>query len=149
MSLFKKLYILLKFNKTAKVVVEEVEKVQDVKKKSGINSTEFYFTVLTSLGAVLASIQGILPPLYASIVVSVSTAFYTLARGTVKQTSPNGGDKPGYKTTELYVGLFSDLGNILAASTGVVKPEVAAILVTISRVAYSISRSLAKQEVKP
>ena len=145
MGILTKLKLLLKLNKSSKVVVEEVEKVVEAKKKSGLKSTEFWGTVLVSVGSVAASVTGILPPLYAAIAVSGSTVAYTLSRGLAKKTDPNGAVKPGYKASEFYVGLLNDLGSLLAAVSGAVPPELAIALMTISRVAYSISRGLAKQ----
>ena len=145
MSLLEKVKLLLKLNKNWKVIVEEVEEIADVKKKSGFRSTEFLMTLAASVGAILASVAGALPPLYAAIAVSVSGVAYTVSRGVAKSTDPNGGDKPGYKTSEFFVGLLSDLGALLASVSGVLPPEIAASLVVASRVAYSLSRGLAKQ----
>ena|SRR3990167_1947814 len=145
MNLLEKIKVLLRLNKTSKTVVEEVTKVKEASKKNGIRSSEFYLAILLSLSSILAAAAGALPPLYAAIAVTASAVSYTLSRGITKQSDLAGGDKPGYKTSEFYIGLASDLGALLAAAAGAVSPETSAILITASRVAYAVSRGLAKQ----
>src|SRR3990167_2812064 len=145
MNLWRKIKLLLSLKKNWKVIIEEIEEVKAAKTKSGFKSTEFWVTLLASGGAVLAASQGTLPPLYAAIAVSASTVAYTLSRGLVKKTDPDGGTKSGYKTSEFYIGLLADAGALLASAGGVLPPQLAALLVTASRISYSLSRGLAKQ----
>ena len=147
MTLFQKLRLALRANKIVEVVEDEVKKDIEVKKKSGLKSTEFWGTILASVGAIAASAGGMLPPVWAAAVVSLSTMAYTMSRGLAKQPDPNGAEKPGYKTSEFWMGLLSDLGGLAAAAGGLVPPEAAATLATVSRMAYAISRGLAKQEL--
>jgi hypothetical protein len=55
--------------------------------------------------------------------------------------------KPGWKTTEFWVTVIGEIGAVCAAATGVLPPKYAAALMTISAVAYKISRGLAKINV--
>ena len=146
MSLFKKLYLLVKFNKTAKVVVEESEKVKESAKKNKFISTEFLMTLLASLGSILAASNGLIPPLYAASVSSLSVAFFSLSRGLVKKGTEEGKEKSGLYTREFWLGFLNDLGALLASISGIISPESATILITISRIFYSISRGVSKQE---
>src|SRR3990167_9367944 len=145
MGLWGKIKLLFSINKNWKVILEEVEEVRMAKTKNGFKSTEFWMTLLASGGAVLAASQGILPPLYAAVAVSASTVAYTLSRGLVKKTDPIGGEKSGYKTSEFYIGLLAAAGALLASAGGVLPPQFSALIVTASRIAYSLSRGLAKQ----
>lgn len=52
--------------------------------------------------------------------------------------------KPGHKTTELWASIAAAVGAIGASAAGLLPPREAAILTTISGVAYAISRGLAK-----
>lgn len=52
--------------------------------KKGIRTTEFWITILTVIGSVAASMEGVLDPKYAAMAASVSTIAYTLSRGFVK-----------------------------------------------------------------
>jgi hypothetical protein len=52
--------------------------------------------------------------------------------------------KPGWQTTEFWVTVASAVGMITAAASGVLPSKYAAFLITISGVAYKISRGLAK-----
>ena len=146
MSIIQKLRLALRANKIVEVIDDEAKEIAEAKKKSGWRSTEFCMTLLASLGAVAASSVGILPPVWAAAVASLSTLSYTLSRGLAKQTDPAGGEKPGWKTTELWMGLLSDLGGLLAAAGGLVPPDAASIMAPLSRASYSVPRGMAKQE---
>ena len=146
MSLFKKLYLLVKFNKTAKVVVEEAERVQESAKKNKFTSTEFLMTLLASVGSILAAANDLIPPFYAASVSSLSVAFFSLSRGLVKKGTEDGKQKSGLYTREFWLGFLSDTGAALAAIGGIVDPKIAVILITVSRISYSISRGLAKSD---
>jgi hypothetical protein len=52
--------------------------------KPGWKTTEFWLAALTSVGAVAASIAGILPPQSGAVATAISTAAYSLARGFAK-----------------------------------------------------------------
>jgi len=144
--MFKKLWMLLKYNKAAKIVIEEVQKSTEVAKRTGYQSTEFWMTALASMGAVGASLNGVIPPVYAAVAVSASAIAYTLSRGIAKSKDASGSNKRGLRTTELWIGLSSDLGAFMAALGGIVSPEVSASLILASRIAYSLSRGLAKKD---
>lgn len=53
--------------------------------------------------------------------------------------------KPGYKTTELWITVATDVGMLAAALTGELPPKWAAIATAVSAVGYAIARGLAKQ----
>jgi len=52
--------------------------------------------------------------------------------------------KPGWKTTEFWVTVIGQVGAVSAAASGVLPAKYAAALMTISGVAYKLSRGLAK-----
>ena len=52
--------------------------------------------------------------------------------------------KPGWQTTEFWVTVVGAVGATCAAAAGVLPPKYAAGLMTVSAVAYKISRGLAK-----
>lgn len=56
--------------------------------KPGIRTTEFWITVATGGGSLIASASGWLPPRYAAIATAVSGAAYALARGLAKLQAP-------------------------------------------------------------
>ena len=123
--------------------------VKNVHSQSSFKSTEFITAVLASLGAVLAQAAGIIPAPYALIVTSVSTGLYSLSRGLAKSGDPLGGVKPGETTSELWLNLLTQIGNIAASAAGAVSPETAAILMMVSNGAYGLSRGLAKGGAQP
>ena len=52
--------------------------------------------------------------------------------------------KAGYKTTEAFVVVLTDIGLILASSASWLPPRYAALGATVSAAAYAIARGLAK-----
>lgn len=52
--------------------------------------------------------------------------------------------KPGWKTSEFWLTVATDLGVVTAALAGELSPKYAAIAVATSKVAYAIARGLAK-----
>lgn len=52
--------------------------------KTGWKTSEFYFTLLISLGSITASVAGLLPAKYAVIVGAFSVGCYNLSRGFAK-----------------------------------------------------------------
>ena len=52
--------------------------------KPGWKTTEFWLAALTSVGAVAASLAGVLPPNYGAVATAIATAAYSLARGFAK-----------------------------------------------------------------
>lgn len=52
--------------------------------KPGWKTTEFWVTIATSVGAVAAAADGVLPEKYAALAVAVSGAAYAIARGLAK-----------------------------------------------------------------
>jgi len=59
--------------------------------KPGYKTTEFYITIATQLGSLIAGIQGGLPPKYAGIVAGIAAIGYQVSRGLAKAFPP----KPG------------------------------------------------------
>lgn len=61
--------------------------------------------------------------------------------------------KPGWKTTEFWVLVALAVGELSAALAGALPPEWAAVLLTVSGIAYKISRALVKlkttKDVRP
>lgn len=55
--------------------------------KPGWKTTEFWISVLTSAGSILASAIGFLPPKYAAIVTAASAGLYSVSRGLAKTGS--------------------------------------------------------------
>jgi hypothetical protein len=58
--------------------------------RRGFETTEFYVSVLTALGALAAALAGELAPRWAAIAAAVSSAAYALARGWAKSAPPPG-----------------------------------------------------------
>lgn len=54
----------------------------------GWKSSEFWVSILTTMGALMASLHGSLPPQYAAWVALGSAAAYAIARGLAKQSVP-------------------------------------------------------------
>ena len=52
--------------------------------------------------------------------------------------------KEGYKSTEFWLVVVSNLVNIVGALNGVIKPDTAAIILTILNAMYAILRTLVK-----
>lgn len=52
--------------------------------------------------------------------------------------------KPGLKTTELWVTVLTDIGVVAAALQGSLSPQWAAVAASVSTLAYSLSRGIAK-----
>lgn len=56
--------------------------------KSGWKTTEFWVSLLTTVGAVGSGIVGFLPASTAAIVASVASAAYAISRGLAKKDVP-------------------------------------------------------------
>lgn len=56
--------------------------------KPGYKTTEFWVTVLTAVGIVVAALADALPPKWATVAVAVATAAYNVARGLSKINPP-------------------------------------------------------------
>lgn len=57
--------------------------------------------------------------------------------------------KPGYKTTEFWLTLATNVAAILAALAGALSPEKAAICIAVSNGLYSAARGFAKSQQPP
>ncbi len=69
----------------AKAALEKVmADLPPPKRKAGWKTSEFWLTIATSAAALLAGVQGILPPQYAAIAMAVSNGIYAIARGLAK-----------------------------------------------------------------
>ena len=53
--------------------------------KSGWKTTEFWFSVLTTIGSVGTAVAGFIPASYAAIVASGTAMAYALSRGLAKR----------------------------------------------------------------
>ena len=51
----------------------------------GYKTTEFWLTVATAVAGLLQAISGGLPPAQAAILITISTAIYTISRGLAKK----------------------------------------------------------------
>lgn len=56
--------------------------------KPGYKTTEFLIVVLTNVGVIVAAAADWLPPRYAALAASASTAAYAIARGLAKLNPP-------------------------------------------------------------
>lgn len=52
--------------------------------KNGWKTTEFWVSILTTIGAASASLSGLLDPKYAAIVAGVSSVAYSISRAITK-----------------------------------------------------------------
>ncbi len=57
--------------------------------------------------------------------------------------------KPGYKTTEFWLTVATNLAAILCAFAGTLPPEKAAVCMAISNGIYAAARGLAKSQQPP
>lgn len=149
MSIFKKLKMLFKGRKVLKEVMKQKGQVQKAFEKSSWKSSEFWFAVLTGLGAIAAQAGGLIPPPYGPAILASSGALYALSRGIAKHSDPLGGLKANISTTEFWVNILSNAGAITAAFSQTVAPETAAFLMMASNGAYAISRGIAKGGAQP
>lgn len=71
---------------TATSVIPAAENlINDVKTiKSSWKTSEFYFTILVSLGSIAASVANILPAKYAGLATAFSVGCYSISRGFAK-----------------------------------------------------------------
>lgn len=111
--------------------------------KSGWKTTEFWFTLLVNVAAVLAASVGFLSAEWAAVVMGLSGLFYAISRGFVKAPVPDG--KPAWKTSEVQLLVLQALVAFVGALQGVVSPDLAAKLAVVISLGMSASRSLAKQ----
>jgi hypothetical protein len=56
--------------------------------KAGYKTTEFWVSLLTTIGALTASATSVLPEKFAALVAAVSTFAYAFSRGLAKLASP-------------------------------------------------------------
>ncbi|MBP9706775.1 MAG: hypothetical protein KBD78_03975 [Oligoflexales bacterium] len=52
--------------------------------KNGLKTTEFWVTILTTIGAASASLSGVLDPKYAAIVAGIGSLAYSISRTIAK-----------------------------------------------------------------
>lgn len=52
--------------------------------RRGIRTSEFWVLVLTNVGLLAASFEGVLPPKWAVVAASVSSVAYSISRGLTK-----------------------------------------------------------------
>jgi len=81
----------------------------------------------------------LLPMEWAALLSAVAAATYTIVRG-LRQDNPEN----GWTRSEFYVTLLNDAGVILASCASLTSPKIAGIAIVISKVAYAISRTMAK-----
>lgn len=62
--------------------------------RRGYQTTEFWITVLTVIGALAAALAGDLSPQYAAFATAISTAAYALSRGLTKTGGTSGDIQP-------------------------------------------------------
>lgn len=65
----------------------DVSATQDSSKivKSGWKTSEFFVSILTSVGAITATVAGVLDPKLGALLMGVSTLAYSIARGLAKK----------------------------------------------------------------
>jgi hypothetical protein len=57
--------------------------------RKGLNTTEFYLTLLSMLGAFSAALADLLDPEYAVVASTLSSIFYLISRTFLKGSGPN------------------------------------------------------------
>jgi hypothetical protein len=144
-------YIKLLFG--GRKVVEEMMKqgynVNAEVHKAGIKSASFWMAIVSGLGAVVAQAAGVIPPPYGQIAATISGLLYAIARGLTKKDDPLGGAKPAMATTEFWVNILAALSAVGGSVGGVTRPEVTAILASISAGAIAAADALAKSGAQP
>jgi len=89
-------------------------------------------------------IHSTLSPRQRRQLVNAITKGETMTKPTLPRTFKAEPQKPGYQTTEFWVTILTALGASAAAASNNLPDRYAALATTISVVAYSISRGLAK-----
>jgi len=112
--------------------------------KSSWSKPSFWLSVLVGLGAIIAQLGHAVPAPYGQIAATLSGVFYAISKGLEKRDDPLGGAKPQVCTTEFWLNLAHALAQAVGAAQGVLDPQTAAILASISAGAISAADSLAK-----
>lgn len=63
----------------------------------------------------------------------------------MEETKPTAETKPGFKTTEFWVTIATNVAAILAAIGGAMPAEKAGLLLVVANGLYAVSRGLAKK----
>jgi hypothetical protein len=62
--------------------------------KSGIKTTEFWFSLFGALSSMIGQYQGVIPEPWGTIAVAVISATYTIARALTKKSAPSPAPAP-------------------------------------------------------
>lgn len=87
MSLGSNLILLWKNRKALKIASSEITRVTGGYMKSGIYSTEFWITILTSASTVMEAFKGNLDPKWSAVITAGIAVGYSLARALTKAAS--------------------------------------------------------------
>lgn len=116
--------------------------------KRGWKTPAFWVTLLGSLLAAVAALQGVIPATAALVAVSILTAVYNIVRGVKK--SEESGARGIFRTTEFWMAALGEVSKaIVAMQTGGVNPEFFAALTSLVAVATTVAQNLAAREPMP
>lgn len=107
MGIIDKIKLLFKVKGPVTEIVNEAKQI-----KSGWKTGEFWVTVLASIGALVAAIQGFIPATIALIISTAVTVLYNILRAF--QNAGVDGTTPLFQSTRFWVGI---LGIVLAGLT--------------------------------
>lgn len=87
MNIIQEIMAIFKVKDFVETEIKEAKQVDQTTQKPGYKTTEFYFSLLTTLGTVVASLSGVIPPALAAQIATGITAIYTIGRSIVKAIS--------------------------------------------------------------
>lgn len=140
MGLIEKLKLLFKARKPATDIINQVQTI-----KSGWKTWQFWATLVGSLGALVASLQGIIP-LEASLIATTALTFlYNVLRGATKADVV--GVKPLLQTSEFWLSILGYAQTaILALQTGGIDPKWVMTASGFISAAIGMGQNLAAQQ---
>lgn len=116
MGLIEKLKLLIKARQPITDIITELKTV-----KSGWKTISFWVSVLASLLALVAALQGVIPGSVALVITTGITLIYNILRGAIK--SQVSGQSPFFQTSEFWLSLLTGISTaIVALQTGGINP---------------------------
>lgn len=143
MGMIEKLKLLFKARKPLTDLVNEAKEF-----KSGYKTVSFWMTILGTLGALLAALNGAMPPVAFVIASTALAVLYNIARGLAKADQV--GVKPVLQSTEFWVGVLSALSaGIVSLQQGGVNPAWIVTAQTLIASVMAFAQNLAGNQPEP
>lgn len=106
MNIFSKIKLLWKLKDPAEQLIEDLHEF-----KSGWRTWPFWVTVGSSVGSIVAALNGIIPAETSLILTTVGAGVYSWIRGMAKMDQD--GKRPPFRSTEFALTVFTMVANIL------------------------------------